>query len=416
MINFNSDNKIRHGLILLFVVALPFERLLTLDLAGYTLKLSYVLGLIIIIDALVLFVKKHINLTLYRDELWLGLFGFLAILTTLWSIDWKRSLAISLTITFMLVLFYILRRVIDSKLKEKIISVFIYMGVAVSLFGIWQFFIERTSHSSWSLLRPEYASGVFAFARVQSTFLEPQFFANFLLIPIFFCLYRLGQKSTLLYNIVLLITSLAFFLTLSRGAFIALLISLVIVGLIRLFYQRNEINGYMKQISIIIFSLILTMFCVYIVAGRIGLAQYFDHITFNDTADQGSVAGRQDTIQVAAEQSLKHPFGLGAGAFGALPQYKDDIAAKGYQTVNNEYLEITIEEGLIGLILILLFIWNYALSLVQNFSKDKLWTTLAMGLFLAILIQYLFFSTIYIIYIWAVLAILSPKLPGKASR
>lgn len=409
MVNSNSDQKIRHGLILLFFVTLPFEWLLTLNTSGYTLKLSYILGLIIVIDALVLIVKKQINLTLYRDELWLFLFGLLAILTTFWSIDWKRSLVISLIMAFLFVLFYVLRRIIDPKLKDKIISIFVVMGILTSLFAIWQFFIEKTSHASWSLLRPEYASGVFAFARVQSTFLEPQFFANFLLIPIFFCLYRLGQKSTSLNNICLLVISIAFFLTLSRGAFIALLISLVVVGLIRLFYQRDKINGYMKQIFVIIFSFVVALLCVYTVSGRSGLSQYFGHTTFSDTANQGSVAGRQDTIQVAAEQSLKHPFGIGAGAFGALPQYKDDIATKGYQTVNNEYLEITVEEGFMGLILILFFIWNYALSLVNNFSKDKLWTTLAMGLFLAFLIQYLFFSTIYIIYIWAVLAILSPK-------
>jgi O-antigen ligase len=446
VVNINSNNKIRHGLILLFFVALPFERLLTLDVAGYTLKLSYILGLIIIIDALVLLVKKQINLTLYRDELWLLLFGLLAIMTILWSIDWRRSFVISLTIVFMLVLFYFLRRLIDAKLREKIISVFVIMGVLLSLFAIWQFFIDKTSLSYLSYLRPEYTSGVFTFARVQSTFLEPLYFANFLLVPIFFCLYRLGQKPNLSNNLILMVLSLAFFLTLSRGAFLALAISIFVVGLIRLIYQRDKINGYMKQIFIMIFSFALALLCVFAVAGKTGLSQYFGHTTFTDISEQGSVADRQSTIQVAVEQSLKHPFGLGAGAFGALPQYRDEIAQEGYQTVNNLYLEITVEEGFLGLILILLFIWNYALSLVQNFNDDlsprpstvsarsgqsnreqmardgtirnsgRLWTTLVMGLFLAILIQYLFFSTIYIIYIWAVLALLSPKLNIKNQK
>lgn len=413
MANINSSQKIRHGLILLFFVALPFERLFTLDIAGYTLKLSYVLGLIIIIDALVLLIKKHIVLTLYRDELWLLLFALLAILTTFWSIDWKRSLVISFIIAFMAVLFYVLRRIIDLKLREKIITVLICMGVLTSLFAIWQFFIDKTSISHFSYLRPEYSSGVFAFARVQSTFLEPLYFANFLLVPIFFCLYRLAQKPTLKYNLILLILSLAFFLTLSRGAFLALAISLLVVGLVRLIYQRDTINKFMKQILVMIFSFILALLCVFSLAGNTGLTQFFGHTTFTDTSEQGSVADRQSTIQVAAEQSLKHPFGIGAGAFGALPQYKEDIPKKGYQTVNNLYLEITVELGFLGMILFLLFIWNYALSLVQNFDKNKIWTIISMGLFLAFFIQYLFFSTIYIIYIWAILATLSLKSPTK---
>ena len=196
----------------------------------------------------------------------------------------------------------------------------------------------------------------------------------------------------------------------------ALIISLVVVGLVRLIYRRDKINNFLKQILVIVFSFFLAVLCVFAVAGKTGVSQYFGHTTFTDTEEQGSVADRQSTISVAAEQSLKHPFGLGAGAFGALPEYKDDIASEGYQTVNNLYLEITVEEGFIGLILFLLFIWNYAISLIDprvkpedDGGRDRLWTTISIGLFLAILIQYLFFSTIYIIYIWAVLAILSPK-------
>lgn len=401
--------KSRSWLIIIFFVSLPFERLLTLDIGGYTLKLSYVFGLIVIVDAIILLIKKNLPATLYRDELALLALAILSFLTIAWSIDRPRSFFVSLITLFVFAIFYALRRIISQQLREKIINIIIWLGFLLAIFALFQFFIDKTSFSNLSLLRPEYQSGVFAFARVQATFLEPLYLANFLLIPIYFCLYRLGGKADLVYNILLVVISLAFFLTLSRGAFIALAISLVFVGLIRMFYQRDKINAYIKQVFAILVSFALALLCVFSLAGKPGVSEYFGHFVFSDTADQGSVSDRQDTITVAAEESLKHPFGIGAGAFGALPEFRSQIPIKGYQTVNDLYLEITVELGFLGLILFLLFIWNYALSLVSNFRKNKLLTILSIGLFLAFLIQYLFFSTIYIIYIWAILAILSPK-------
>ena len=416
MINLNSDNKIRHGLILLFFVVLPFERLLTLDVAGYTLKLSYILGLIIIIYAIVLIAKKHISLTLYRDELWLLLFALLAILTTLWSIDWKRSLIVSLTVIFVLVLFYVLRRIIDPKLKEKIISVFIYMGVLTSLFGIWQFFVDKTFISHFSFLRPEYTSAVFGFPRVQATFLEPLYLANFLLIPIFFSFYRLAKKSSASGYLFLTVTATAFFLALSRGAFLALAVGLLFVAVTVIIYDRSKLTAFLKSVVFTILAGVLAVLSIYAVAGKTGLATYSGHAVVNDVATGESVIDRKYTMDVALDESLLHPFGLGVGAFGALPELRGDIQSQGYQTVNNLYLEILVETGFLGLILFIVFLWNYVLNLIKEFARNKLWVTICLGLVLAILTQYLFFSTIYIIYIWAVLAVLStkqPKLPNS---
>lgn len=405
----NISNQFKTWLIAVFFISLPFERLLTFDVGAYTIKPSYIVGSLLLATTFLLIAQKKIPATLYRDELALLGISLLSFLTIIWSYDKPRSLLISLVIIFAFLIFYALRRLISLELRDKIVDLIIWLSLLLSIFAIFQFFIDKTSLSYLSFLRPEYSSGVFYFARVQSTFLEPLFFANFLLIPIFFCLYRMGDKARLGQYLILLIISLAFFLTLSRGAFIALAISALFVGLVRMFYQRNKIDNYLKQIFIIICSFGLAVLCVFGVAGKNGVFQYFGHSFFSDTAAQGSVEERQNTITVAAEESLRHPFGIGSGAFGALAQYKEDIPKKGYQTVNNLYLEITVELGFLGMILFLLFIWNYALSLVQNFDKNKIWTIISMGLFLAFLTQYLFFSTIYIIYIWAVLAILSPR-------
>ena len=104
-------------------------------------------------------------------------------------------------------------------------------------------------------------------------------------------------------------------------------------------------------------------------------------------------------------------FGTGTGSFGVLTKDAEDKI--GYGTVNNEYLEILSENGLVGLALFLSFLIAYALEykkrLADTDSKTKLmYAGLIIGI-LAIFLQYNFFSTLYIIYIWVFLALAMPK-------
>ena len=434
-----TKNKISRFLIYFLVLTLPFERLLTLEAFGYTLKLSYFAGLIIIVYSLTLMISQKINPTLYRDELFLFLFGLLAILTTAWSIDWKRSLIISLVTLFMFLIFYFLRRIVDSELRQKVISAVITLGFFVSLFALWQFFADKFGLQGFTYLRPEYQSGVFSFARVQSTFLEPLYLANFLLIPIFFAIYT-GISNCLLCHceeerrsnlsikdchasrftrwlamtggrlwLISLITAIAFFLTMSRGAILALAAGVILTFLLIQIFQKEKLSAFLKSILPVVAGFGLAIMFVFAVSGRTGIKEYSGHTTFSDTTTVGSVVDRQDTMTVAFEESFIHPFGLGAGAFGALPQFKADIPLGGYQTVNNLYLEVLVEEGFLGLILLVLFLVYYMLALAREGGENKLFLIISFGLISALLIQYLFFSTLYIMYIWVVLAIVSPK-------
>ena len=390
-------------------MALPFERLLTFELLNYTVKLSYLVGILILLYSLILLLKKSLNLTLYRDELWLLFFVLAATLSCFWSIDLKRSLVILSVIIFVVLLFYCLRRLIDEALKEKLISLLIVLGFLISLFALWQFFVDKTALSSLSYLRPQYQSGVFGFPRVQASFLEPLYLANFLLIPIFFNFYRLLKKPSMANYLILTLTGTAFFLTLSRGAFFALLMGILLTAVLIFIYQRGKIVNFFKSSAFILLAGALAVLSIYSVSGGSGLKTYSGHAVVNDIRSGESVVDRKYTMSVALEESLLHPFGIGVGAFGALSEFSGDIANQGYQTVNNLYLEILVETGFLGLILFLIFLLHYALNLSSDFKKDVLWKTICLSLFLAIFIQYLFFSTIYIIYIWAVLAILSPK-------
>lgn len=408
MVNLNPTNKIKYWLIILFFLALPFERIFTFEFAGYTIKLSYIFGLILLLYFLYQIIIKKINISLYKEELYLFFFVLLAILTTLWSIDWPRSLIISLMILLSILIFYTLRRLVDPDLRQKLFSLIIVIGFLVSLFALWQFFVDKTLISHLSFLRPEYSSAVFGFPRVQSTFLEPLYLANFLLIPIFFNTYALISKPQFKNYLYLIFTATAFFLTLSRGAYLALAISLILFFAMMLFTRMN-ISKLFKPLLIIILSFGTAVLCVLSVGGTSGLKKYFGHAAVDDITTGESVIDRKDTMNIAINQFYHHPFGVGAGAFGALPEFKGDIPLQGYQTVNNLYLEILVEEGFLGIILFILFLIYYLVNLAREEAKNKLFLIMSLSLISALLIQYLFFSTLYIIYVWVVLAILSLK-------
>ena len=438
MVNINSIHKIRYWLIILFFVALPFERIFTFEFASYTIKLSYIFGIILLLYFLCQVISKKINISLYKEELYLLLFALLAVLSTLWSIDWPRSLVVSLMILLSVLIFYALRRLVDPDLRQKLFSLIIVIGFLVSLFALWQFFIDKTSLSQFSYLREQYKSAVFGFPRVQSTFLEPLYLANFLLIPIFLGIYfEISNFSTRIYQIsrhsfppkaesacdrrnlassrlfairlFLLVTATAFFLTLSRGAYLALAISLVLFFGMMLF-TRTNVSKLIKPLLILILSFGIAVLCILSVGGTSGLKKYFGHAAVNDITTGESVIDRKDTMSIAISQFYHHPFGIGAGAFGALPEFKGDIPLQGYQTVNNLYLEILVEEGFLGIILFILFLVYYLVNLAREGVKNKLFLIMSLSLISALLIQYLFFSTLYIMYVWVILAMLSPKL------
>ena len=430
--------KIRTWLIFLLIVALPFERLLTFDLAGYTVKISYIVALVFLIVSFFQLTKRDLSQPVETEELFLFSFVILALASTFWSIDQGRSVIISTLFLFMALLFFFLRRKINQNIVEKSKIIFIWLGVLTSLFALWQFFGDSLHLSAYIYLRPQYQSGVFGFPRVQSTFLEPLYFANFLLIPLFFNLYQILHGSNAqfvipakagiqnsgsriksgmteikkrgwVYYLTLLIIGTAFFLTLSRGAFIALIVGLfVILGFI-IFRRRDLIRKFLYGTLVLVGSLTLATISIYAVANRTGIEKYFGHAAVSDIATGESVLDRKYTMDMAFNQFLSHPFGIGAGAFGALPEFSSSIQSEGYQTVNNLYLEVLVEEGFLGLILLAIFFILYLRSLLQESIKGKVWSIMGVGLVAAFLVQYLFFSTLYIIYIWVVLAILMPK-------
>lgn len=171
--------KLKNFLIILLFTTLPFEKALTFDVAGFTLKLPYLTAIMLLayLGYKTLFRKKKIILNIV--DYFLIAFIVNSFLTTFWSIDKPKTVIISTMYLFCASVYFAVKNLANETLITRIKYWFIYLGIATSIFAFWQFFADGFGISQkYTLLSQLYVSGVFGFPRVQSTFFEPGFFAK----------------------------------------------------------------------------------------------------------------------------------------------------------------------------------------------------------------------------------------------
>lgn len=411
--------KIINGLALLVFFTLPFERIPTVEFSGFTIKISYVFALIL---CLVFVANKPLSFfaknKFYTSDYFLVLFFISSLISLTFSPDLQRSLVIILLWLFVFLLYLVFSRcLLDSKLREKLFSAILFSSCLVCIFGLFQFVGDSLNLPvSVTGLRLQYTKIVLGFPRIQSVALEPLYFANFLLVPFFISLVRYVRNRELFkgYFLLSILILVSIILTISRGAYIALIVSLILFFLYLILNRKKE-NYQNKLFGIVIIltvSIVLSLGMIYRLNGKSSGENFLEHSIVENAQEDGSANDRLTTYKIAYDLFKSQPvFGNAPGGFGVLTKKSDEsVKEKGYGTVNNEYLEILAENGLIGLILFLLFLGFYFVEIWPNFkSRNESNKLMIVGLFsgiVGIFIQYNFFSTLYIIYIWAFLALL----------
>lgn len=418
------------GLVLILFFALPFERIPTIEYAGFTLKISYILSLIFLI--LILFSKKYFINSINKwktSDYFLTCLWISGLVSLFFSKDIKRSLVVLLLWLFMFLLYYFLSWSLTQKtLIRKIENYIIFTSVIICIFGSYQFFGDWLGLSPLLTgLRERYTKDVLGFTRIQSVALEPLYFANYLLIPIFLSIKKylfewklktqIVKKILNKYFFVLILLFTNFILTTARGAYIALIISMLIF-ILYLFYRSYREKKEFKNISQTILSIALATFISLIISFILvgvtdGTTKNFTaHVAVNDSTNEVSVNGRKEGVIVAYNKFKTSPiFGIGVGTSGLLDKpVVDHGEILTYGTLNNLYFEILAECGVTGFSFFILFIFFFLKEFHKQYTKsDKNKQLSLFVLFLgllAVFIQYNFFSTLYIIYIWAFLALL----------
>jgi len=455
----NQYQKLMIRLIVLIAFFLPFEYLGSFEFQGITIRISQILTVILIILwLLALFAKK---IDYQKNYLTLPLIIFLGInlFSLIKASNFIRSLAVFFFLFFTILWGWLITQIIRDKNNLTKIIIALFLGAfLVSLFGFWQFFGDVFGVSrEWTGLRPNYVKEKIGFPRIHSTAYEPLYYANYLFVPLFlFLALWLGEETPFLpaklwqiwrtsispllkkrkkenpslkrkekedspskirrtkglfsFLIFLLLGNLI--LTVSRGAYLAFIPTL---GIFILLFFRE-----LKPKKWAAFFLLLALTIIF----NWQLIHYFDRSSYfsNQLKFEEHVANflggssfreRKETITLAWQAFKENPIlGLGIGGFGPyakihLPWWQQNE----WKIVNNEYLEILAETGILGFIsfIVLIAIIIYKSWQTISQTKDNYLKTILIGFFtafIAILIQYITFSTLYIMHIWFLIGII----------
>ena len=288
---------------------------------------------------------------------------------------------------------------------NRIILAALWSGALVSLYGLLQIF--NLDFLTWP--EPPYLTH-----RTISTFGQPNFLASFLLfiIPLaFYWLYtRRSLWSRLVYGLISLMSLVCLFFTASRGAFIALLLTLI-VFLLYLFtrsslsrrFKLSLLGGIGGLIIIGLFGL------HYVLPGR--LSSFTDY-------QSGSFASRLNFYGAAVQAIKDRPifgYGLETSEEAFIRYYAPDWGVYGNvgastDRAHNLILDIILTTGLWGLVFfaaLYYYFFRLVWCLLKNRAYQPLALTLGLG-GLAYLLSLLFsFSVVTTeIYFWLFLALL----------
>ena len=405
---------------------LPFERVGSLDAGGVTLRASQIVLLAALAGWLlaVLFrrTKLRLGVPAYVPMLLLLAVGALSLIQ---AENLGRGITVWLFTAFVMTLALLLPNVLTTaEHVKKTIRILFVSAAIVSAFGLYQFAGDVVGlPSSVTGLRPQYTSDVFGFPRVQSTALEPLYFANYLLLPmslaLAFFLFRRKERDGLPVGPwaafgLLLLTGVNVVLTLSRGGYLAL------AGVLGFLFFVWALDGVrLRRLAALIGVLALAIAGAY---GALLLTGKEKNVTtFVDQATEYSGgAGVEDrflTYEESARLIVDHPWlGVGIGNFGPSVATRPWVQPDGgWRIVNNEYLELFAETGIFGLLsflalIVVLVVSSMRATVSRAVSKNAGFLRLTLlGLLAAlfgILIQYNTFSILFVLHIWFVIGMI----------
>ncbi len=397
---------------------LPFERIPTLDVGGFTLKMNHLIGGLLLLFWIVGVVFHRRQLVPNPLLIPLSLFACALLISTIPAGDSERAWAYVLADLFVLGICLTIPQIVRQRddLPPLIRIIFLTTWITI-FFGIYQFLGDLVGLPiTLTGLTPAYAKAVFGFPRVQAFETEPLYLGNYLLMPIGLILAFLAVPQTWLKRSYLVISLIAigviFGFTLSRGAFVGLAGVILVISLLfgkRLLTLKNFLLASLGiSLAIVGISGILSFL------GDNTADRFFRHLTVQDYGQAESTVGRLKSWFEAIELWQESPLiGVGPGNFGeANLGYPSEPPPGGWPIVNNQYFELLAENGVFGLGFFLIFILCLLVRSWRAYWRaraDPLVRPVLVGLSAAvvgILLQYNFFSTLYILPVWVTIGLL----------
>ena len=287
--------------------------------------------------------------------------------------------------------FFILSQVIRHQIEwRRILSFFVIIGTLIATIGIGQHFF-----TIWPGLLDQ--SG-----RIFSTIGNPIFFGAYLLFPLFFAWYLVAtstaRKEKILWTVFSFINLVAIYFTESGGIFVGLASGIFIF--VAVMVVKGRLPHFLKNklvvcgLAVILsLILILTLFDFKIFGTKwVKLFPPLDRVA-NISFNAGTGETRVWAWQMAIEGIKNRPwFGWGVANFETVADryynprfFEHSFAETVWDRPHNIFLEVAVEQGLIGLVVYLgLFAATYILI-----SRAPNWTPVVKGLMAGLLTAYL---------------------------
>ncbi|MFA6272281.1 MAG: O-antigen ligase family protein [Patescibacteria group bacterium] len=402
--------------ILLITFLLPFERIGAIEAGGMTIRVSQILT-IITIGGWIFDGLHRQSFLLNKNPLIfpLALFMLANIASLINAENIERSVSVLLFTLFTIVFSLLIPQLITKKNHvQTVVTLVIISAFIVGAFGIFQFLGDIIGlPQSITGLRHLYTKEVLGFPRIQSTALEPLYFANYLLIPLgLLCALFFGKNKNIRnsYLILLIIfLGLNLVLTVSRGGYLGFATILAVLGV----YYFKRIFTSRKTPILLVSAVIIGYIAVKFLGlgDTVNLEVFRGHVV---NAFYGAAySERVETLEIAMNGFSQHPWiGIGVGGFGPFASVHPYVEPNdGWNIVNNEPVELLAEVGILGF---LAFIAMFATVIFRSIkaikiTKDSYLRTIMIG-FLAILLgifaQYQTFSTLYIMHVWFVIGMM----------
>ncbi|MFA5134915.1 MAG: O-antigen ligase family protein [Patescibacteria group bacterium] len=403
--------------IVLIALALPFERIGAYEFGDMTIRISQIfLAVTTAAWAVYAAQKKQFHFAKNPALIPLGIFLAVNVFSLMNAVNLGRSLTILGYIVFTAMLAFVIPNlVLTERNMRRILAALLIAFVAVSIFGLFQFLGDMTGlPPEVTGLRDLYSKDILGFTRVQSTAYEPLYFANYLLIPVsvLFAFFLVGTNVVRVGWLIALfgLGAVNLVLTVSRGGYLAMAAALFVVSIFffkKLFTPRNVII-LVAAIALVGWIVVQTLSS----SGELFTIEKFEAHVVN--AFYGaSYDERIVTFEQAYAAWRGHPvIGIGPGSFGPYaaphPYY---VPKDGWRIVNNEFIEVLAENGILGftaflaLIAVLIVRSVRAVRLTPNTYLRALMVGLVAA-FIGTIVQYQTFSTLYIVHVWFLIGLM----------
>ncbi|WP_310877183.1 O-antigen ligase family protein [Priestia megaterium] len=285
----------------------------------------------------------------------------------------------------------------------KVLKLFVIGSLIVTIYGVYEFAIKKIG-LGFSYLLPNHAQSILFFnggtIRLSGTFGEPSYFAGFLVLSIFLCVYckSLEILPKFLLNLIILSQLIVVILTYSTGGYLALLI-----GTLVYLFNSGKVKFF---ISVFILSATLIALVVFVPSVVEVVSKPFD----STSGQMSSNTDRTNTAKAAMNMFKDSPlYGIGYGNFSFLyNNYRPEGAIFKVEPsiANNVYADFISSYGLIGLLLLFFIALQVYKSLkVIKFSYRSEYPFF-IGAFTSILIVYMAYPTFSYAFQWVFYSLL----------